>query len=332
MLSIGTLKSFNSTDYRAEVQLAGSIAAYLDNIPVARNIASDQMIAGRHVIVAIPGDNPKDACVIAVWDAAAGGGGGGGGGASNFLALTDTPASYAGQAGKYPKVNAAADALEFGLALDAHKARHEIYGDDVLNFFALLFNGRKFLFESWKSRDGWTDYTDGTGSITSSVLMLKLLTGVNINSHSGVRTDYVLGGPHQAGVRAQIYAFAWGTPADTEFRFYLLRNTGAVPPVDTNEHGGFKIINGVVYASNADGVTEKVTNTGVTIPTWGGATFEIRGVGGNTIKFYVNGVLKATHTENLPANNNYCLILILKNTVAAGRTWGIEQLIHLMVT
>ena len=67
MLQIGKLKSFNSTDYRAEVQLAGSIAAYLDNIPVARNIAPAEMIAGRHVIVAIPGDNPKDACVIAVF-------------------------------------------------------------------------------------------------------------------------------------------------------------------------------------------------------------------------------------------------------------------------
>jgi len=89
MLSIGTLKSFNSTDYRAEVQLAGSIAAYLDNIPVARNIASDQMTAGRHVIVAIPGDNPRDACVIAVWDAAAGGGGGGGGGVAKLDDIGD---------------------------------------------------------------------------------------------------------------------------------------------------------------------------------------------------------------------------------------------------
>ena len=67
MISLGTLKSFNNTDYRAEVQLAGSIAAYLDNIPVARNIASAEMIAGRHVIVAIPGGNPKDACIIAVF-------------------------------------------------------------------------------------------------------------------------------------------------------------------------------------------------------------------------------------------------------------------------
>ncbi len=67
MISIGTLKSFNATDYRAEVQLAGSIAAYLDNIPVARNIASAQMIVGRHVIVVIPEGNPKDAVIIAVF-------------------------------------------------------------------------------------------------------------------------------------------------------------------------------------------------------------------------------------------------------------------------
>ena len=77
MLSTGTLKSFNSTDYLAEVQLAGSMAAYLDNIPVARNISSAQMTVGRHVVLSIPEDNPRDACVIAVWDGSAGGGGAG---------------------------------------------------------------------------------------------------------------------------------------------------------------------------------------------------------------------------------------------------------------
>ncbi len=67
MLNVGTLKSFDSVNYRAEVQLAGSMAAYLDNIPVARNIASAEMVVGRHVILAIPGGNPKDACIIAVY-------------------------------------------------------------------------------------------------------------------------------------------------------------------------------------------------------------------------------------------------------------------------
>ena len=35
---------------------------------------------------------------------------------STFLELSDTPSSYSGQAGRYLKVNDAADALEFGLA------------------------------------------------------------------------------------------------------------------------------------------------------------------------------------------------------------------------
>jgi hypothetical protein len=67
MIEIGILKTWDSANYKAGVQLAGSMAAYLDNIPVARNIAADQMTVGRHVILAIPGGNPKDACIIAVF-------------------------------------------------------------------------------------------------------------------------------------------------------------------------------------------------------------------------------------------------------------------------
>jgi hypothetical protein len=40
--------------------------------------------------------------------------GGSGGGAADFIDLGDVPASYAGQAGKFVKVNATADGLEFG--------------------------------------------------------------------------------------------------------------------------------------------------------------------------------------------------------------------------
>lgn len=40
-------------------------------------------------------------------------GGGGGGGSSTWLGLTDTPASFSGQAGKIARVNAAPNALEF---------------------------------------------------------------------------------------------------------------------------------------------------------------------------------------------------------------------------
>ena len=67
MLEVGILKTWDAVNYKAGVQLAGSLTTYFDNLSVARNIASAEMITGKHVIVAIPQGNPKDAVVIAVF-------------------------------------------------------------------------------------------------------------------------------------------------------------------------------------------------------------------------------------------------------------------------
>ena len=78
MLELGILKTWNSTTHKAGVQLVGSLTTYLDNIAVATNIASSAMVVGNYVLVAIPGGNPRDACVVASWPAGSSGGGGGG--------------------------------------------------------------------------------------------------------------------------------------------------------------------------------------------------------------------------------------------------------------
>lgn len=67
MIIVGILKTWDSVTYKAGVQLAGSITTYFDNLSVARNIASVDMVIGRYVVVAIPEGNPKDAVVIAVY-------------------------------------------------------------------------------------------------------------------------------------------------------------------------------------------------------------------------------------------------------------------------
>jgi len=67
MTEIGILKTWATGTYKAGVQLAGSLTTYLDNLNVARNIASADMVIGRSVIVVIPGGNPRDAVVIAVF-------------------------------------------------------------------------------------------------------------------------------------------------------------------------------------------------------------------------------------------------------------------------
>jgi len=64
----GILKSFNSGDYTATVQLAGSYKAYLEGIAVARNLPSGEMNAGRTVaVIFFDEHNPREAVVVAVY-------------------------------------------------------------------------------------------------------------------------------------------------------------------------------------------------------------------------------------------------------------------------
>ncbi len=62
------LKSFDSGTYQATVQVVGSMAVWLTGVPVARNIAGTELVAGRSVALVFFDDaNPSDAVVAAVW-------------------------------------------------------------------------------------------------------------------------------------------------------------------------------------------------------------------------------------------------------------------------
>ena len=78
MLELGILKTWNADTHKAGVQLVGSLTTYLDNISVATNIAPQAMVLYNYVLVAIPGGNPRDACIVASWPTGSSGGGGGG--------------------------------------------------------------------------------------------------------------------------------------------------------------------------------------------------------------------------------------------------------------
>jgi hypothetical protein len=64
----GILKVWDNVNWLADVQVVGSLHVWLKAVPVARNIASVEMVVGRKVAVAIFDEtNPTDAAVIAVW-------------------------------------------------------------------------------------------------------------------------------------------------------------------------------------------------------------------------------------------------------------------------
>lgn len=62
------LKTFNSGNYTAIVQLGGSYKVYLEDITVARNLSSVEMVSGRKVAVVFFDEyNAKEAVVVAVY-------------------------------------------------------------------------------------------------------------------------------------------------------------------------------------------------------------------------------------------------------------------------
>ncbi len=64
----GILKSFDSGNYTAIVQLSGSNKVYLEGVIVARNISSTEMTAERKVaVVFFDEHNVKEAVITAVF-------------------------------------------------------------------------------------------------------------------------------------------------------------------------------------------------------------------------------------------------------------------------
>ncbi len=64
----GILKSFDSDNSTATVQLSGSSKAYLEGVKVARNIPSAEMVADRKVAVVFFDEyNVKEGVLIAVY-------------------------------------------------------------------------------------------------------------------------------------------------------------------------------------------------------------------------------------------------------------------------
>ena len=62
------LKKFEAGSYRATIEVSGSAGGWLSAVPVARNIAAGDLLAGRQVaLLLFDSSNPDDAVIFAVW-------------------------------------------------------------------------------------------------------------------------------------------------------------------------------------------------------------------------------------------------------------------------
>ena len=67
MVKKAILRSFDSIDYTATVQIVGSLASWLEDVPFSRAIPSAELQPGRTVAVLFfSPTNPSDALIVAV--------------------------------------------------------------------------------------------------------------------------------------------------------------------------------------------------------------------------------------------------------------------------
>lgn len=69
MILKGTIRGFDAPTHTATIEYVGSTVVWVAGVPVAKNIAGAEMVAGRYVAVQqwAPGHNAKSSVVIAVF-------------------------------------------------------------------------------------------------------------------------------------------------------------------------------------------------------------------------------------------------------------------------
>jgi hypothetical protein len=324
ILELAILKNFDSGTHKAGVQLAGSLTTYFDNVPVSRNIPTSALVVDNRVILAIPGDNPKDACVIGTWPQGSPGGAEVHGNEYHDPDFA-TEAALAAHAAAATGVHGAgsgyiAKSSVDGLNLASHRDRHEWLGADALRLYSLLAR-IQHIYVDWQTADQWTESNTGSASQAVSLLGLLLKTGTTSGSVARRRTSGNLIAPHDYPTNAFSYfVHNYGIVQSNSIIWAaLFRNTDS--PSDTAVHVGWKIIDGRIYATNANGTSQTITDTGDT--SLASDSWRIRqlihvceAIG--TIKFYIGDTLVATHTTNLPTQwqSSGRFILQIENTAA----------------
>jgi hypothetical protein len=98
-----------------------------------------------------------------------------------------------------------------------------------------------------------------------------------------------------------------GSLVNQDIYFYLtavLHLFSYVAPTLTENHFGFRIHNGTLYATVANGTTETATDTGFVLVSGGqNHILRVEIIHGIQAKFFIDNVLKLTITTNLPATS-----------------------------
>ncbi|MBA7574469.1 hypothetical protein ES708_16275 [subsurface metagenome] len=184
-------------------------------------------------------------------------------------------------------------------------------------------------FIPWVSLDTFEVGGDTGYTVTIYGDRLVVLQGGTANYDAWIKSASKWWGILETGTKTTIEIFLLSlldvSAQNIWIRFAF---TDLDPPSETDEHFGWKIIGADLYASNADGTTQKITDTGVNLAA-GDQRTRLRIVvnPGVDIKFYVNDVLKVTHTDNLPAETKLYFHIQVRTTTTGYRSVNLGRVL-----
>ena len=203
---------------------------------------------------------------------------------------------------------------------EVSKSVFEFIGADEIDIKGLYF-GRLIgvFYKVWTDLNLFTAGVSGSGvAVTAHYPGLRFETGTTSGSASYLQrnnADYSNDADANSLLLSALIFGGSDLSASTVWLGFFLTNNA--DPADTSNHWGIKIINGTIYASCGNGTAGTQENTGVTIGlNVTRRLLMIRSSAG--YKLYIDGVLKATLTTNLPASWVY-FVMRVKNNEAVNK-------------
>lgn len=150
-----------------------------------------------------------------------------------------------------------------------------------------------------------TGWTASAGSFSASVPIVSLQVNVsNMSIHSTLPETSVAGYVPNDGktVSIKIRASFTSSTGIAGFGMALQATPATFFAAETDVVAGFRFVNnaGALFAQNANGTTKTSTNVTGSLTLTNLNTYEIVFTPGTSALFYINGVLVATQTTNLP--------------------------------
>ena len=155
---------------------------------------------------------------------------------------------------------------------------------------------------NWRDSELYTKTVSGVSDAQFRQTIMNLstgtLTGNSVFVHDNEKIEF-----NYETTKIQTFEFPLfnlHSVTNQTIYLHLTEDTGS-PPDEVMYHFGFKIVNGDLYASSGDEEEQEITDTGVNLSTgYQNTRLKIEFKAESYVKFYVNDVLKVTHTTHIP--------------------------------